>query len=82
MFPLFYLLQCGLLESQRDRRVVAILEIGPLDHHDQCDTPLHVDPNLTTVGSAVAEGSGREHFTYTLRLADGSLSLRRRKGPA
>src|ERR1700674_4367198 len=30
-FPLFYLLQCGLLEGQPDRRVVAILEIGPLD---------------------------------------------------
>ncbi len=28
------LLQCGLLEGQPDRRVVAILEIGPLDHHD------------------------------------------------
>ena len=33
-FPLFYLLQCGLLEGQPDRRVVAILEIRPLDHHD------------------------------------------------
>ena len=33
-FPLFYLLQCGLLEGQPYRRVVAVLEIGPLDHHD------------------------------------------------
>src|ERR1700730_14377987 len=66
----FYLLQCGLLEGQPDWRLVAILVIGPLDHHDECDTPLHVDPGLSTVGSAVAEGSGREHFSYTLRLAD------------
>ena len=28
------LLQCGLLECQPDRRVVGILEIRPLDHHD------------------------------------------------
>ena len=27
------LLQCGLLEGEPDQRVVAILEIGPLDHH-------------------------------------------------
>lgn len=32
-FPLFYLLQCGLLKGQPGRRVVAILEIRPLDHH-------------------------------------------------
>src|SRR6202521_1129722 len=31
---IFYLLQCGLLEGQPDWRVVAILEIRPLDHHD------------------------------------------------
>jgi hypothetical protein len=73
-FPLFYLLQCGLLEGQPDRRVVGILEIGPLDHHDQCDAPLHVDPDLSTVASAVAEGSGREHSGYTLRLADDAYS--------
>ena len=29
----FYLLQCGFLEGEPDRRVVGILEIGPLDHH-------------------------------------------------
>jgi hypothetical protein len=56
-FPLFCLLECGLLEGQPDWRVVAILEIGPLDHHDQCDTPVHVNPDLSTEGSAVAESS-------------------------
>jgi len=30
----FYLLQHGLLEGEPGRRVVGILEIGPLDHHD------------------------------------------------
>jgi hypothetical protein len=30
----FYLLQHGLLKGQPGRRVVGILEIGPLDHHD------------------------------------------------
>jgi hypothetical protein len=30
----FHLLQCSLLEGQPDRRVVGILEIGTLDHHD------------------------------------------------
>ncbi len=54
----FDLLQRGLLEGQPDRRVVGILEIGPLDHHYYCDTPLHVDPGLSAVEAAVAEGSG------------------------
>src|SRR5437870_4627798 len=60
----------GLLECFADRTVVGVFEIRSLHHEDVGDAFDRIGPCLRAVGTAMAEGAGREHRGHTLGYFD------------
>ena len=58
----------SLLECSPNRAVVGVFEVRPLHHEDVRDALDRIGPRLGAVGSAVAEGAGREHRGHTFGL--------------